>query len=144
MSWGLLNHFSVKQLKNDKIRLIVLKGIFAVAQLEKGSSFPDWAISSELWSITATQDEISIVCRQDIVPTQVKSERDWRCLKVDAVLDFSLVGILASLTLPLAQEGISIFALSTFNTDYLLIKDKDIEKAIMVLMKQGFEILKSN
>lgn len=144
MSWGLLNHFSVKQLKNDKIRLILLKGIFAVAQLEKGSSFPDWAINSELWSITATQDEVSIVCRQDIVPTQVKSEKDWRCLKVDAVLDFSLVGILASLTLPLAQEGISIFALSTFNTDYLLIKDKDVEKAIMVLMKQGFEILKNS
>jgi hypothetical protein len=134
----------VKQLKNDKIKLILLKEIFAVAQLEKGGSFPNWAITSELWSITATQDEISIVCRQDIVPAQVKSEKDWRCLKVDAVLDFSLVGILASLTLPLAQEGISIFAMSTFNTDYLLIKEIDVDKTIMVLLNQGFEILKND
>lgn len=134
----------MQQLKNNKIKLVLIKEIFAIAQLEKGSSFPDWVINAGLWSITKTNDEISIVCPQDVVPTEVKREKDWCCLKVDDVLDFSLVGILASLTLPLAQEGISIFALSTYNTDYLFIKDKDINKAIAVLTKHGFEILKSN
>jgi len=132
----------MKPIKANKIKLVLIEETFAVAQLEKGSSFPHWATEGELWSITATKDEISIVCLQSIVPAEVKSEKGWRCLKVDGILDFSLVGILASLTLPLAQKGISIFALSTYNTDYLFIKERDVDKAITTLMNKGFEILK--
>ena len=132
----------MKTLDKSKIKLVLVREIFAITQLETGSSFPDWATNAELWSITKTKDEISIVCPQNIVPTEVKSEKDWRCLKIDAILDFSLVGILASLTSALAKEGISIFALSTFNTDYLLVKGKDIDKSITTLLNQGFEVQK--
>ena len=88
-------------------------------------------------SLTRTADELSVVCPQSAVPAGVQAERDWRCLRVAGALPFSAVGILSSLVTPLAAAGISVFALSTFDTDYLLVKEKDLEKAAAALTQHG-------
>ncbi len=88
-------------------------------------------------SITRTAEELSIVCPQRQVPAEIEREEGWRGMKIKGPLDFSLTGVLASLSTPLAQEGISIFAISTYDTDYLLVKEKDLERAIGILVKKG-------
>jgi uncharacterized protein len=114
--------------------------ILAVCRLESDSTIPEWALRSPFFSITKTKDELSIVCSQSDVPVDVKAERDWRRLKVQGPLDFGLTGVLASLANPLAQARISIFAVSTFDTDYLLVKQCDFDHAIRVLSMAGHEV----
>ncbi len=84
-----------------------------------------------------------MVCRQSDVPDRIRCERDWRCLKVEGPLDFTLTGILASLATPLAGAGISIFAISTFGTDYVLVKEINLQKTIAVLQNVGHRILET-
>ncbi|MGB9592214.1 MAG: ACT domain-containing protein, partial [Candidatus Kryptoniota bacterium] len=94
----------------------------------------------DFFSITHTPDEISIVASQNLIPEGALCEKGWRCLKVDGPLDFSLTGVLSSLANPLAQAGISIFALSTYETDYILVRQSDLEKALQTLRQEGFEV----
>ncbi|WP_166243150.1 ACT domain-containing protein [Paenibacillus turpanensis] len=127
------------------MRLSLLKENYAIVKLQAGEAIPSWASEFDggLLSITYTSDELSIVCNEDKVPIGMKNiEKTWNCLKIEGVLDFSLTGILQLLLRPLAEHKISIFAISTFNTDYLLIKSENIEKAIEVLINEGHEINK--
>jgi hypothetical protein len=88
-------------------------------------------LEAEFWSITKTSEEISMIVPMHVqVPASIKSEADWVYFQVEGVLDFSLVGIIAQLTTILATNGISVFVVSTFDTDYILIKEKQAEKAI--------------
>lgn len=123
---------------NLKMRLFKEK--YGICRLESESSIPEWARAGEFFSITKTLDELSIVCAQHNVPEEVKCEKDWRALKVEGPLDFSLIGILDSISTALAEKDISIFAISTYDTDYVLIKETDLDKAIIALSKKGFEI----
>ncbi|MDI3548599.1 MAG: uncharacterized protein PWR10_2251 [Halanaerobiales bacterium] len=118
----------------------VLKEKFGVCRLDSTALIPDWSKNSEFFSITKTSYELSIVCSQDSIPNDIKCEKDWRILKVEGPLDFSLTGVLASISTTLAQQGISIFAISTYDTDYILIKDKDIENAVNALSNEGHQI----
>jgi hypothetical protein len=120
-----------------RLTLVVVEGAFALCRLEAKAPLPSWATAGPLYSITRTKEELSIVCRQDQVPQGVPGESDWRCLRVEGVMPLSVVGVLASLTLPLAEEGISIFALSTFDTDYLLIKQDVWDRATNALRRHG-------
>ena len=79
--------------------------------------------------MTRTEDELSLVVPEEKVPEVWKAERGWRCLKVEGPLDFGLTGILASLANPLADAGISIFALSTYDTDLILVPERELEQA---------------
>lgn len=119
----------------------LLKEKYGVCRLDKTEDIPDWTKNSDFFSITRTSDELSIVCNQDNVPSDIKCEKDWRALKIEGPLDFSLIGILSSISTILAQNGISIFAISTFDTDYILVKNKDIAKAIEVLTIERYEIV---
>ena len=125
------------------LNLQVLDHIYAVCRLESKSDIPSWIYSSDFYSISKTNDELSIVCQQNIVPNEIKSEKDWKCLKVLGPLDFSLTGILSSIAAPLALAKISIFAISTFDTDYLLVKQIKLANTIEVLQNHGFLIIKS-
>jgi hypothetical protein len=78
------------------------------------------------------------VCPEEIVPEGTRCEKGFRCIKVGGPLDFSLTGILSSLTIPLAQAGISVLALSTFDTDYLLVKEAQVDRAIQKLSQAGY------
>lgn len=121
------------------MNLVILETIFSVVKLPSTEEIPSWAGKGEFFSITRTNEELSIVCPTSNVPgSNLKDvEHDWKCIKVEGVLDFSLTGILSSLANPLAKNNISIFAISTFNTDYLLIKVHSVEKAKSVLENAG-------
>lgn len=123
------------------LTLQVLSETYAVCRLEPNAAIPRWARGGGFFSITRTPDELSIVCSEAYVPQGIMVERRWRVLRVHGTLDFSLVGILASLTAPLAQAGVSIFALSTYDTDYLLVKVEAFEQAIATLQEAGHLIL---
>ncbi|MGB7295639.1 MAG: ACT domain-containing protein [Candidatus Aminicenantales bacterium] len=114
--------------------------ILAICRLPPESEVPGWASGGEFLSITRTNDELSIVCPQTAVPVDVKADRDWRCLKVAGPLDLRLTGVLASLTNPLAEARINIFAISTYDTDYLLVKEENLARAIGVLTESGHRV----
>ena len=126
------------------LTLSVLENRLAVCRLdppEPGGELPAWTSASAFFSITRTADELSVVCDEEVVPNEIVSEIGWRCIMVHGPLEFSMVGVLASLTMPLAEAGISIFALSTYDTDYLLVKQDDLEATIEVLSGHGHSIL---
>jgi hypothetical protein len=118
------------------LSLSILPETIAICRLPHDAPIPAWAMpdASTLYSITRTTDELSIVCNQELVPPATPMvERNWRAIKVGGPLDFSLTGILASLANPLAEAEISIFAISTFDTDYVLVQDDNFEQAIQIL-----------
>ena len=119
----------------------LLKGKYGVCRLDKTDLIPEWAQKSDFFSITRTLDELSVVCAEENIPNYIKCEKDWRILKIEGPLDFSLIGILASISTILAKKRISIFAISTYDTDYILVKNKDINSAIMALVNEGYEIM---
>ncbi len=117
----------------NKISLEVLSIKLAICRLEKDAQIPDWALKHNFFSITRTDDELSIVCPESNVPEGIKAEKGWSVLKVKGPLDFELTGILSSLLVPLAENKISVFALSTYDTDYILVKEYDLDKALKIL-----------
>lgn len=122
------------------LSLIVLPATYAVCRLDSSDDIPEWAATGDFFSVTRTADELSVVCDQRAVPQGVRCEGDWRCLKVLGPLDFGLTGVLASLAVPLAEVGISIFAVSTYDTDYLMVKAADLERAVAALSTSGHVI----
>ena len=124
------------------LTLSVLPNTLAICRLGASAPIPNWA--ANFFSVTRTDDELSIVCPQRDVPTGIQCERDWRGMKVEGPLDFALTGILAALAAPLAQAGISIFAISTFDTDYVLVKEANLGHAVTVLSQAGHQVLREN
>ncbi|MVX64055.1 ACT domain-containing protein [Clostridium chromiireducens] len=119
----------------------LLKEIYGVCRLDKNELIPEWAQKSDFFSITKTKEELSIVCSQEWIPANMRCEKDWRILKVEGPLDFSLIGILSSISTVLANNKISIFAISTYDTDYILVKSSDLDNGIESLLKEGYEVL---
>jgi hypothetical protein len=111
-----------------------------VAQLPPGASIPDWAAAGEVTCVARTPVELSIVCYESAVPDDVRAERGFHVLVIDGALDFALTGILASVTGPLAAASISLFAFSTFDTDYVMVKDDRLDAAIAVLEQAGLRV----
>lgn len=123
-------------------RFTILEGSWAVVKLDAESSVPDWALGpSRFSSITRTAEELSLVCAESAVPKDSRGERGWSVLKLVGPFPFDLVGVLASFVSPLAEAGISIFALSTFDTDYLLVKSEKAHEAVSVLTRHGHEFV---
>jgi len=122
------------------LRLSLLPGQFSVCRLKPSDPLPTWATNGPFCAITRTAEELSIVCPDASVPDGVVQEPGWRLLKVAGPLDFSLVGVLASLVTPLAQAGISIFALSTYDTDYLLVKKERLAQTLAALQQAGHQV----
>jgi len=115
----------------------VLDGRYAVCRLAPEAAIPDWARDGGFVSITRTPGELSIVCPQRSVPADAQAESDFQILKVEGPLDFSLTGILANLSSTLAEAKISIFALSTYDTDYILVRHDDLPQAKAALAAAG-------
>ncbi len=122
------------------LTLRVVPGRFAICRLPVGADLPAWVRSGVVRSVTWTDDETSIVCAESDVPDPVQADRGWRALRVVGALDFNLTGILFSLTQPLAAAQISIFALSTYDTDYLLVKEVALAAAVQVLLRAGHRV----
>jgi len=122
------------------LTLQVLADRLAIYRLSPGEPVPERPEGALFWSVTCTNEETSVVLPEGNVPAQWVAERGWRCLKVVGPLDFDLTGILASLVVPLAEAEVSIFAVSTYNTDYILLREKDLEKARRVLTRNGHSV----
>ena len=121
--------------------LRLLPTVLAVCRLPVTAPLPEWASASPFCSITRTPEELSVVCTQADVPRSVRHEPDWRCLQVQGPLPFSLIGVLADLSATLARAGIPIFVLSTFDTDYLLVKQETLPQTLAALRQEGHHIL---
>jgi hypothetical protein len=123
-----------------RLTLMVLPGTFAVCRLPAGAAVPPWAPAGDFTSATRTGSELSLVCPSAAVPEGVRCERGWRCLTVRGTLDFALVGVLASLLVPLAGAGVSVFAVSSFDTDHLLVREADLVRAALALRAAGHAV----
>ena len=128
-------------IKLEKLTFTVLPDNLAVCRLEISAIIPQWAYQGNFISITTTQEEVSIVCQAENVPEEIVCVKNWRALKIVAELDFALVGILAAISTTLAQAGISIFAISTYNTDYILVQEKHLDLALQTLLKAGCKVI---
>ncbi len=119
------------------LTISLLNESFAICRLEPQAAVPTWAVHPRFSSVTRTPTELSIVCPQSDVPPGIPCEKDWRCFQVQGPLDFALTGILASLSSALARAGISIFAISTYETDYILVKQERLNDATRTLRATG-------
>ena len=122
------------------LRLEVVPGTYAVCRLAAAEPLPEWAGSGPFVSVTRTEAELSVVCPQEAVPAAVVAEPGWRCLRVAGPLGFGMTGILASLSGPLASSGVSIFVVSTYDTDYLMVQERDLDRAVDALTRAGHRV----
>ncbi|GAC1444224.1 MAG: ACT domain-containing protein [Vulcanimicrobiaceae bacterium] len=115
---------------------------FALARLDARAPVPEWIGGRDLIAVVRTRDELSIVCRSDVVPNDVSDvRRGFRGLAVVGTLDFGLSGVIAGLTRPLANAGIPIFSISTFDTDYMLVRGERLADAKAALAQAGYDVL---
>ena len=122
------------------LNLSVLPDTYAVCRLKPESALPAWATTGSFFSITRTDDELSVICLQANVPAGVQCESDWSCFKIEGPLDFALTGILVAAATPLAHVGISIFAIATYDTDYLMVRRESLDRAIAALTRAGHKV----
>jgi len=120
---------------NKKLTLSILPEKLGICHFEAKSPIPNWAENISFCSITRTKDELSVVCPQDKIPAGVMFEKNRWAFKVEGPLGFSLTGVVSSLSSPLAKAKISIFYISTYETDYLLVEEKNLSKAKKILGK---------
>jgi hypothetical protein len=118
----------------------VLPGSFSLVRLAADAPLPSWATHGEFFAVTRTSDELSVVCVASQVPTDVAAETGWRALKVQGPFALTEIGVLAALAAPLAKAKVSLFAISTFDTDYLLVGGKQLDAAIAALRDAGHGI----
>lgn len=120
-------------METKKLALSILPEKLAICRLDEKSPIPDWVLKDSFFSITRTLNELSIVCFQENIPGGVLFEGEWRAFKLESVGDIYSVGIIASLAKPLADSGISLFNISTYETNYLLVEEKNLPKAKEIL-----------
>lgn len=121
-----------------KLVYSMLPGRYVICRLDAGSTIPAWATDAvNFSSITRTSDELSLVCPEHNVPADVNASRGWLCLKLHGPFSFSESGILASFVTPLSDQGIPIFAIATYDTDYVLVEERCWPRAREVLLAAG-------
>ena len=120
-------------MKNKKFTLSILPEKLGICHLVKRLPIPEWAEKIFFCSITRTNEELSIVCPQDKIPAGVMFEKAWRAFKLEGDLGLASVGVIVALAKPLAQAGISIFNVSTYETNYVMVEDKNLKKAKAIL-----------
>ena len=122
------------------LTLQVVPGEFAVCRLLPNAPTPAWADSNLFSSVTRTGDELSIICPAAQAPADVKHEAGWRVLKFQGPFDFGAVGVMASVTAPLAAARVSLLAVATFDTDYVLLKASQLDTALRALAAAGHTV----
>jgi len=120
--------------------LDVMELPLSIVQLPADSAAPSWLDTGRWYSVTRTMDECSIICASQSVPAEVPQVGPWRGLAVAGPLAFDLVGVLSRLAAPLAEAGISIFVVSTYNTDYVLVREQALNDAIIRLQQAGIVV----
>ena len=122
--------------------LELLPALFAVARLGPDDGVPHWCVQSEpILSLTRTPDELSVVCEERLVPAEVRAERGFRALRLAGPIDFAATGVLSATLAPLAAAAVSVFALATYDTDYVLVRASDLPQAGTAWRDAGFAIV---
>jgi hypothetical protein len=122
-----------------RLVLQTLPQTLGVARLDPRDALPSW-IDGAFTSVTRTPEELSIVCDESAIPGGVRVERGWRALRVAGTIAFETTGVAAALVAPLAVAAISVFLVATFDTDYLLVKAGDFERAVAILRDAGHDV----
>jgi hypothetical protein len=124
-----------------KLKFRWLSGPYAIVRLAPDANVPDWATRGEFTSITRTAEELSVVCEAENLPADVNSPHRWACFKLEGPFPFSLTGVLLSFIEPLSKNQIPIFAISTFDTDYVLIQEEFAGAGIHTLQESDHELI---
>jgi hypothetical protein len=127
-------------MRDRQLQLSLLDEIYGICVFENGTPIPEWAAAASFCSITRTQKELTVVCPQNIIASDCECDADWMCFRVDGSFDLNQIGVISSLAAPLAQAGISIFVVSSYDTDYILVKKGKGEQAVTVLTNSGHSI----
>lgn len=122
----------------NQLTFILADGVFSLCRLAPEDAIPSWALSSDFYTISKTNDELSVVCESQYVPAGIKQDGNWRLLKIAAVLDLSLTGITAKFSTALANAGVNLCVIATYETDYILVKQEKLQTAITALQDAGF------
>ena len=122
------------------LRLSVLEHRLAVCRLEPDSEIPAWATGAPFFCVTRTAGELSAICPEERVPAGTTCERGWRALEVEGPLEFGLTGVLASVAVPLAESEVGILAIATYETDYVLVRESQLDLAAQTLRERGHEV----
>ena len=125
----------------QRLKFCQLAGFYAIVRLAPDAAIPKWATRGEFTSITRTADELSIVCSAENLPRDVKSPHRWVCLKLEGPFPFSVTGVLLSFIEPLSNNGIPIFAISTYDTDYVLVQEEFAGAALEAIAAAGHELV---
>ncbi|MGX1787500.1 ACT domain-containing protein [Bosea sp. NPDC055332] len=125
----------------SRVTLKALDGAYGVARLASSDPIPGWADGAGFVSISRSDDELSVVCREDRVPHDVRMDGGWSCLKLQGPFAFDETGIVLSVIAPLSSNGIGIFIVSTFDGDHLLVKATDFEKTCTLLAEAGHRLI---
>jgi hypothetical protein len=131
----------LKPANQRELKYSFVPGQFAVCRLPVQEPIPDWAFRGIFQSVTRTATELSIVCLAENIPVAVETEAIWACFKLAGPFPFSETGILASFIDPLADHGIAVFAIATFETDYVLVKEEFAPDAMEVLRAAGHQLI---
>jgi hypothetical protein len=126
---------------SPNLPLVLLPDTLAICRLEADAPVPGWVNDSGGFvTVSRTTEELSITALQRVVPPEVRCERDYRAFRVRGPLPLDLIGILAAIANPLADAGLGIFAISTFDTDYVLVKSRDLAVAVAALEAAGHQV----
>lgn len=128
---------------SHRLTITVQPEEYAICRLKPAERVPEWAEGDNFCSVTRTESELSVVCAEEQIPRGTRAERNWRLLRVEGKLAFSLTGVLASITAPLAEAQISLFAVSTYDTDYVLVRDAELNRAIQALEIAGHTVTRA-
>jgi hypothetical protein len=118
----------------------VLAERFAVCRLEPRAEIPAWATVAPFSSVTRTSEELSVVCPEEGVPAGITCERGWRAFRFEGPFEFGLIGVLSSVALPLAESEVSILTIATYDTDYVLVQESQLDLAVRALREQDHEV----
>lgn len=121
-----------------QLTFILIDGLFSLCRLAAEDAIPSWALSSSFYTISKTSDELSVVCESQHVPAIIKQDGNWRLLKIATVLDLSLTGITAKFSTALANAGVNLCVIATYNTDYILVQQEKLSLAISTLQEADF------
>lgn len=119
----------------------ILAGLYAICRLAPDAPVPPWARGAEFTAIACTPEEVSVVCAEERVPPGVRVSTGWRVLTLRGPFALTAVGVLAAVAQPLATAGVSIMAIATFHTDYVLVREDQLASAIAALEMAGHKVL---
>ena len=122
----------------SQLNFILTDGVFSLCRLDPENAILSRALSSDFYTLSKTSEELSVVCESQYIPAFIKQDANWRLLKIAAVLDLSLTGITAKFSIALANAGVNLCVIATYQTDYLLVKQAKLQTAITALQNAGF------